>query len=197
MSSHRIPQRSRGRDRVAGLMASAAALFVEKGFEAATMTEIASRAGASIGSLYLFFQTKHVLAHAMLAELAETLSARLESVRSDGPPAKIADALFNELTAFLAAHPVYAILMDLPGDEDWRQELRARRRAQLAKLFSAAKPPLRPGQAERLAIIVPQLMRIILTVQRDALSSDGIVEELRLMLHHHLEASVADAADNH
>jgi AcrR family transcriptional regulator len=41
-------------------MAAAAALFVEKGYDAATMTEIAARAGASIGSLDLFVPTKPI-----------------------------------------------------------------------------------------------------------------------------------------
>jgi AcrR family transcriptional regulator len=36
---------------VAALIAAASAVFLEKGYDAATMTEIAARAGASIGSL--------------------------------------------------------------------------------------------------------------------------------------------------
>ena len=64
----------KGRERVAGLMAAAAALFVEKGFDATTMTEIAARAGAAIGTLYLFFPTKEAMAQAILAENAESLS---------------------------------------------------------------------------------------------------------------------------
>src|ERR1700761_8958047 len=74
----RMPQRERGRARVAALMASAAQVFEEKGFEAATMTEIAARAGASIGTLYLFFPTKTAVARAILTETAEELSRRLE-----------------------------------------------------------------------------------------------------------------------
>jgi hypothetical protein len=38
--------------------------------------------------------------------------------------------------------------------------MRGRRRSQIVTLFSAADPPLPAGQAERLAVIVPQLMRI-------------------------------------
>ena len=40
----RAPQRQRGKLRVASLTAAAAALFVEKGYDATTMTEIAARA---------------------------------------------------------------------------------------------------------------------------------------------------------
>jgi AcrR family transcriptional regulator len=190
-SKARAPQRKRGRERVASLMAAATALFMEKGFEAATMTEIAARAGASIGTLYLFFPTKQALAQAILAEHAEDLSARLDGLRqrSEGFSADaIAGALFSLLGDFLAEHPVYSALLDLPGDESWRRSMRARRREQIAALFSQAKPDLPPGQAERLAVIVPQLMRIPLALTGETRLRDGILDELRLMLCRHLQA---------
>ena len=186
----RAPQRRRGRERVAGLTAAAAAVFLEKGFEAATMTEIAARAAASIGSLYLFFPTKAALAQAMLTELADALSARFDALRervAGQPAAVIADALFRELAQFLAEHPIYAALLDLPGDDGWRQALRARRRAQIAALFAQARPALPAGQAERLALIVPQLMRVTLVLGGEAVAlREAVLEELRAMLHHHL-----------
>lgn len=175
-------------------MASAAALFVEKGFEAATMTEIAARAGASIGTLYLFFPTKEALAQSILEEHAENLSAQLDVLRERTvglPLATITDALFSALGGFLAKHPVYAALLDLPGDEGWRRSVRVRRRGQLAALFAQAKPALSAGQAERLAVIVPQLMRIPFTLNGEDKLRDGVLEELRLMLNRHLQATAA------
>ena len=50
----REPIRKRGHERVAALLNAAASCFVEKGYDAVTLTEIAARAGASIGSLYSF-----------------------------------------------------------------------------------------------------------------------------------------------
>ena len=176
---------------MAGLLAAAAALFAEKGFEATTMTEIAARAGGSIGSLYLFFPTKASLAHALLAELADSLSARLDDTRKriDGWTAgAIADALFDELALFLAEHPVYPALIDLPLDDGWRQVVRARRRALIAALFAQADPPLPPDQAERLAAIVPQIMRITVVLSGETpLEGNALRAELRAMLRHHLE----------
>jgi AcrR family transcriptional regulator len=188
-SLSRAPQRQRGRDRVAALMKAAAALFVERGYDATTMTEIAARAGAAIGSLYLFFPTKPALAQAIAASMADDLSARLDALhaRSAGwRPEKIADALFGELSLFLAAHPAYGVLIDVPGDDSWRDAVRARRRAQIAALFSQAEPTLPAGQSDRLAVIVPQLIRIATVSSVDARSRDGILEELRAMLRHHL-----------
>jgi AcrR family transcriptional regulator len=192
--SARAPQRQRGRDRVVGLMAAAAALFVEKGYEATTMTEIAARAGAAIGSLYLFFPTKPALAQAMLAAHADALSSRLEALaaRTAGQSAPaLADALFDALAAFLAEHPVYAVLIELPGEDGWRDAVRARRRSQIAALFARADPPLPAGQAERLAVIVPQLMRLttVLGTEPPAVR-DAVLAELRAMLRHHLERAL-------
>lgn len=187
----RAPQRRRGHARVASLMAAAAALFVEKGFDATTMTEIAARAGASIGSLYLFFPTKPALAQALTVELGDALSARLDALqaRSSGwTAARIADALFEDLLLFLATHPVYAALVELPGEDGWKQAVRARRRRQIAALFSQACPALPDGQPERLAVIVPQLMRITMVANGEpAPLRDAVRQELRDMLRHHLE----------
>ena len=187
----RHPQRQRGRDRVTALTAAATALFLERGFDATTMTEIAGQAGASIGSLYLFFPTKLALAATLLAQLGDALSARLDQLhaRSAGwPAAKLADALFDELAAFLDAHPVYAALIDVPGDTAWRDAVRARRRVQIAALFAQAEPSLPAGQAERLAIIVPQLMRISIVVRGNTEKlREGVSRELREMLRKHLE----------
>ncbi len=187
----RNPQRQRGRERVAALIAAASAVFLEKGYDATTMTEIAARAGASIGSLYLFFPTKPVLATAIVAELSDGLSQRLDALqaRSRGwSAAALADALFAELSLFLADHPVYAALIDVPGDSSWKQSVRARRRVQIAGLFAQADPPLPPGQADRLAIIVPQMMRITMTIRGETPDLQaGVPEEIRAMLRRHLE----------
>lgn len=186
----RVPQRRRGVERVAALKAAAASLFVEKGFDAATMTEIAARAGSSIGSLYLFFPTKQALAQALLAELGDGLSARLDALKArvEGRrAAAIADVLFEELLAFLGANPVYSVLIDLPGEARWRQAVRARRRSQIAALFDQATPAMPAGQPERLAAIVPGLMRIG-TELSGRPQSAALLAELRAMLRHHIEA---------
>src|SRR5260370_41412174 len=62
VSKARAPKRARGKQRVAELLQAAAEVFAEKGYEAATMTEIAARARAPIGSLYQFFPVKDALA---------------------------------------------------------------------------------------------------------------------------------------
>lgn len=189
----RAPQRQRGHARVASLVAAASALFVEKGYDATTMTEIAARAGASIGSLYLFFPTKLALAQALLTALADELSARLDTLRERTKgwrAAAIADALFDELALFLAAHPVYGVLIDLPGDDAWKRSVRQRRRDQIAALFAGARPALPKAQPPRLAVIVPQLIRVVMTLSGEPEAARAaVLEEMRAMLTHHLDRS--------
>src|SRR5271168_5636245 len=71
--SARAPKRRRGMLRVASLMDAAAAVIAERGFESATMAEIAARAGAQIGSLYRFFPNKEIIADALIHRYGERI----------------------------------------------------------------------------------------------------------------------------
>ncbi|MEJ1960626.1 MAG: helix-turn-helix domain-containing protein [Gammaproteobacteria bacterium] len=73
LTTARAPKRERGKQRVAELLQAAADVFAEKGYEAATMTEIAARAGAPIGSLYQFFPVKEALSDTLLQSYAALL----------------------------------------------------------------------------------------------------------------------------
>ncbi len=111
----RAPQRERGRARVAALLAAATEVFADKGYDAATMTEIAARAGASIGSLYQFFPTKELVAEALHASNADALAAMLETMAprlADKPAEALAEVLFAEFSGFLLKHPAFVALAD-------------------------------------------------------------------------------------
>src|SRR3984957_10377644 len=78
----RAPKRARGKQRVAELLEAAAAVFAEKGYEAATMTEIAARARAPIGSLYQFFPAKEALADMLVQNYVALLAADLQELEA-------------------------------------------------------------------------------------------------------------------
>src|ERR1700691_4715569 len=82
VAAPRAPKRQRGKQRVAELLAAGAAVFAEKGYEAATMTEIAARAGAPIGSLYQFFPSKEALADTLVQNYVALLVADLEALEA-------------------------------------------------------------------------------------------------------------------
>src|ERR1700743_2269238 len=81
----REPKRERGKQRVAALLDAAAAVLAEKGYDGATMTEIAERAGAAIGSLYQFFPSKEALAEALFDRFAERWAASFARIEELAP----------------------------------------------------------------------------------------------------------------
>lgn len=68
MGSHSPPRQRRKQARPAELCAAALELFVEKGFAATRLEDIATRAGVSKGTLYLYFDGKEALFKAVIQE---------------------------------------------------------------------------------------------------------------------------------
>jgi AcrR family transcriptional regulator len=62
------PRKRRKEARPTELTAAALALFVEKGFSATRLEDVASRAGVSKGTLYLYFDSKEALFKAVIQE---------------------------------------------------------------------------------------------------------------------------------
>lgn len=62
------PRRRRKEARPAELIAAALDMFVEKGYAAARLEDVAARAGVSKGTLYLYFDSKEALFKAVVRE---------------------------------------------------------------------------------------------------------------------------------
>jgi AcrR family transcriptional regulator len=180
-------------------MEAARAVFVEKGTEAATMTEIAARAGAAIGSLYQFFPTKEALAEALHAAEIEALMAELEALREAvaggagrRPDAgALADRLFRVIVAFLDAHPVFVVLADRRSiDPKRKQAVRRRLRGEVAALLALAEPKIAAARIEAMAILIPHFMRVVVALRHETELANRarVLEELRTMLVAHLGA---------
>ncbi len=159
----RAPKRARGKQRVADLLQAAAAVFAEKGYEAATMTEIAARAGAPIGSLYQFFPVKEALADTLVLNYVALLAADLQQLESHAARLDI-QTLVEELFGLLRAHPRERAAA-LPLAES-RMDERTRRatfrrmlRKQIAAILRARAPALPAEAARDLAVVVLQLMK--------------------------------------
>lgn len=191
----KAPQRRRGKERVAALLSAAVEVFAEKGFEAATMTEIAAKAGASIGSLYQFFPTKDVLAAALHQANGEALSAMLEKLAGETEgqnPIAVADRLFADLKSFLDDHPAFVVLLDRRDPDHAAKEVRrARLRGQITHLLQQTRPPLAPARAEAMAVIILHVMKAAMTItsENDLVNGPAALDELRAMLKGHLEAA--------
>jgi AcrR family transcriptional regulator len=162
-TSARAPKRARGKQRVAQLLQAAAAVFAEKGFAAATMTEIAARAGAPIGSLYQFFPAKEALADTLLREYAALLAADLQQLEARAAGISTT-MLVEELFGLLRAHPVErAVMMPLAEarmDEPTRRAtFRQMVRRHVAAILRAFSPGLPATTAADMAVLLLQLMK--------------------------------------
>src|SRR5476651_271285 len=118
------PQRSTGKRRVAELMRAGADVFAERGFEAATMAEIAARAGAQIGSLYRFFPNKDALADALILRYRELVEAAFETTDRRAGSSTIeefADDLLSVFASVRGESAAIIALLDARSDATaWR-----------------------------------------------------------------------------
>jgi AcrR family transcriptional regulator len=163
VSGARAPKRQRGRQRVAQLLQAAAAVFAEKGYEAATMTEIALRADAPIGSLYQFFPDKGVLADTLVqnyvALLSDDLNA-LEQRARETPIATLVESLFGLLRGHSGERSAAMALVEVRMDAQTRRTtFRLMMRRRIAAILRAHLATLTAEAARDMAIVVLQLMK--------------------------------------
>jgi AcrR family transcriptional regulator len=180
------PQRDVGRQRVAGLLQAAAAVFQERGFEASTMAEIAARADAKIGSLYRFFPNKDAVAKALMSLYSEALRAEFDAIHAhaaDATPQELADILIDLLVKRHPQTRAFAALLD--SRTDWtevRQQLRVQTLAGIKTALTTCAPDLDDKEAEDVATVVLNNMKTMVGMtMKDAPTTPGAPDQLRLM----------------
>ncbi|MBB6249961.1 TetR/AcrR family transcriptional regulator [Nitrospirillum iridis] len=194
----RTPKRARGRLRVAAILDAAVAVFTEKGFDAATMTEVAARSRTAIGSLYRFFPSKDALAEALLRRYSDRATAGLSVIAGHSPrltPTALADALVDLMQDLAGERSMMKVLMmDRRGDapevlraEDKRGRLRAAIRGHIAHVLSVHAPTLPP---ERMATVAGMLLHLMKAIPDLAEEGDAValLSEMRLALGAYLGA---------
>ena len=166
------PKRKRGIARVAKLLDAGAAVFAEQGYKAATMTEIAARAGAPIGSLYQFFPNKDLLADALIARYAEHVEAALDRIKAEAS-ALDAMQLGDRLLDVLVAHATERSLALSLLDARWEQPgvrpglLREGLRRRIAEILSVWRPAIAEEQAQVMAVVLLQAMKSLVQLHEE------------------------------
>lgn len=195
--SARAPKRRRGMLRVASLMEAASAVISERGYESATMAEIAARAGAQIGSLYRFFPNKEVLADALIHRYGELIDAAFSKIESQAASSSV-DALADSLLdVFVELHDESeAIIALLDARSEWsvkRAELRKAVLRSIAQILLLRAPQLRPQTAKDIAVVVLQNMKTMkaITFEQGIVTSPGAMAELREMNRHYLASKLS------
>jgi AcrR family transcriptional regulator len=178
------PKRSRGKLRVAAIMDAGVAVFIEKGYDAATMTEIAARSNTAIGSLYRFFPTKEALADAILGRYQEFLKERLDDIAERAPqlsPSALADALVDLMLDVRTDRSAAVALVDArSAAADKRSMLRNAARERIATILVAATKTLPRTEAERMAPVLLHVLKVApLLAPEDQGGKQGFVAEAR------------------
>jgi AcrR family transcriptional regulator len=187
------PKRQRGKQRVAELLAGGAAVFAEKGYEAATMTEIAARAGAPIGSLYQFFPSKEALADTLVQNYVALLAQDLEAL----------EACAREIDAPALVEGLFSVLRGRPEERaatmpvaEARMDERARRetfryvlRKRVAAILRARSPGLSAEAARDRAIVMLQLMKAAssLTDEEGLIGRTAALRDLQALAVYYLQ----------
>ena len=191
----RIPRFARGKARAAALRAAAGQVIAERGYEAATMTEIAARAGASIGSLYQYYPTKESIAADVHAEYLDELDQAMAGLSTGSlTPAAMSDALFDTLTTFLAHYPAFPTLAARRDIEPSRKlASRARLEESLEQALASMRPGLPPAVMPGLAVMLLQQMKLVVALEASGRDEDRqAIDHIRRMLRQYLEDLVAE-----
>ncbi|PXW25550.1 TetR/AcrR family transcriptional regulator [Paraburkholderia caballeronis] len=157
------PKRERGRQRVAAIMDAAVEVFSEKGYDAATMTEIAARSSTAIGSLYRFFPSKEALADALLQRYAQHVSASLAELEAQVQRMSmeaLAGALVDFMLALQSQRRFAVALVDARGGSDERRRrFRASARGGIARILQRAIDGLAPAKAHAMSVVLLHLLK--------------------------------------
>ena len=102
MRMSKLPRRRKD-TRPAELLDAALEVFAEKGFAAARMEDIAARAGAAKGTLYLYFPSKEAVFEALVRTLIVPNLDRAEAIAAGtyGPGGALAAAVVPHVAAII------------------------------------------------------------------------------------------------
>jgi len=183
----RVPQQDRSERRVAEVLEAAAAVIAEVGYEAATMTQMADRAGASIGSLYQYFPNKDAIVRALRNQYADEMAARwlpLTALGSKLTIKQLVNRIFDVVIDFMENRPAYIPLLSAPRNSKRDPAARNRLRTHFAALFRERRPDMSPETAFRIANVTVQIVKGMNPLYADAKPSERIeiVAEFKLVL---------------
>jgi AcrR family transcriptional regulator len=193
------PKRERGRQRVAAIMDAAVAVFTEKGYDAATMTEIAARSATAIGSLYRFFPTKEALADALLQRYALQAQNGLAELRQQVPEMTLdatADALVDFVLVLQSQRSFATALVDArSGSEDQRARFREAMRGGIAGILAGAIMGLKPARAKVMAVVLLHMLKGVTTIANEEPATRALLlAELRDLVRLYLVSASERAA---
>ena len=119
------------------------------------MTEIASRAKASIGSLYQYFPNKETITVAVFRRYINELVTRWGALSTGADhlsPDQLGAHIIEQFIEFATGHPAFFPILSAPVDLKKDPAARHRLREQFAALFLKKNPALGKAGAHQVAV---------------------------------------------
>ena len=161
-SARRVPLQARAEQTVASLLDAAAQEIADSGYESATLTAVASRAGVSIGSLYQYFPDKPAVARALAERYGSELADQWEPLIGEARVLRLdllIQRMFDVIFGFQAQRPAFLELLTHAADYRHSKAARSRLRGSMTALLRANQPKLGPEDAVVIAEVVVQIFR--------------------------------------
>jgi len=182
-----MPQQERGQRRVTALLSAAESVVAEVGYQAATMSAIAERAGAPIGSLYQFFPNKVAITRALRTWYGKQFQGVLSFLDEDSGALTIksfVNQLIDSTISFVESHPAFVPLLDAPSETRSPASIRHLLRERVAEFFMARKRRLSKQKAIRLATVTLQILRALNQLYAEAQPRERqhVVQEFKVVL---------------
>jgi AcrR family transcriptional regulator len=159
------PKRKRGYARVAAIMRTGVEVFMEKGFDAATMTEIATRSGTAIASLYRFFPSKESLADALIGEYMRHAVGALADLRGRAEKMTLDDMAGALIDIRLELHSQRRFVIELVeqrgGSAEVKEQFSKATLEEMAGLLRVRIPSLSRARSEVMAPVLIHILRCV------------------------------------
>ncbi len=185
----RNPRQERSRATVDAILSATAQLLLTTSLESMKTSQVARRAGVSIGTVYQYFPDKEALAQALLArfdaEVLRTFEDTLARSRRAPLPRLIAELARKMVEVFRANIPLHRALQGassaLQREEPVRQ-LRERVGGALRLFLENRREPLRPRSFEVAIFVtvraVDACTQAALLERPELLNEDSLADEL-------------------
>jgi AcrR family transcriptional regulator len=165
-------------ERRAQILRAARAIFIERGYLAARVEDVAKRAGLSKGAVYFYFESKRAIFDALVEEeLAVTRSFLAEAERDERPAViKVVDLGRKYLDYFagLKTPPRFFLLVSEMAIRD--EETRARVNAVHEQFVDATARVIAQGMAEgAIERYDPRAVALVLKALIDGMSGQSAV----------------------
>lgn len=191
----RKPQQARAAQRRSTFLELAGRLIGDVGYDGVTMTAVAQRAGASIGTLYDYFPDKQSLAQALAAQYAEEADehwTRLLHGAQISEESDLANLFIEGALTFARERPAYLLLLGAPHIVPRSQAERKHLRNTFADALRRFYPALTAEKAFHRALVIIELMKALFAVLKQVVPRDRetVIIEFKRLVGFYLSISV-------